>query len=113
MGPQRPGCQLLWANSWTLSKSGFGVVLSHPTVGGGLVGPRRTPNMSSGQRRPAAGAIVSSLIYFAFAVNWIWGIGWTFYRHGSSDGFVALCVPPYAWYRGVAAIWDEPKWKKD
>jgi len=26
---------------------------------------------------------------------------------------MALTIPPYAWYRGIAAIWEEPEWKKD
>src|SRR5881394_254147 len=41
-----------------------------------------------------------------------WGIGWSFYRHGMVHGAIAVFVPPYAWYRGVAAIWDKPEWKE-
>ena len=42
-----------------------------------------------------------------------WGIGWSFYRHGPGHGVAALFIPPYAWYRGVAALWDGPTWKED
>src|SRR5882762_4732472 len=57
--------------------------------------------------------ILGSLIATALGVFWVWGIGWSFYRHGAWDGAMALTIPPYAWYRGVAAIWEEPEWKTD
>ena len=45
------------------------------------------------------------LVAFTF-----WGIGWTWYRHGVGHGLAATFVPPYAWYRGVAYTWEDPKW---
>jgi len=42
----------------------------------------------------------------------LWGIGWSFYRHGPVHGVASIFIPPYAWYRGVAAIWEPPKWKE-
>jgi hypothetical protein len=59
------------------------------------------------------GDVLGVLWYVLFAGLTIWGIGWSFYRHGPVDGAVALFMPPYAWYRGVAAIWEEPTWKRD
>lgn len=41
----------------------------------------------------------------------LWGVGWSFYRYGVGRGFIAVFVPPYALYRGIAYLWDEPKWK--
>lgn len=43
----------------------------------------------------------------------IWGLYWSFHRYGSKEGLVSVIVLPYATYRGVASIWDEPKWKED
>ena len=43
----------------------------------------------------------------------IWGIFWSFYRHGIIHGAVSIILPPYAVYRGVAAFWEEPKWKEE
>jgi hypothetical protein len=44
---------------------------------------------------------------------WVWGGGWTYYRYGSNSAYYAFTIPPYAWYRGVAVLWDPPKWKDD
>ena len=43
----------------------------------------------------------------------LWGIFWSFYRHGIIHGTVSIILPPYAVYRGVAAFWEEPKWKEE
>jgi hypothetical protein len=56
---------------------------------------------------------LGGIFYFAFFLLTIWGIGWSFYRYGALHGAIAFTVWPYAWYRGVAAIWDSPKWKED
>jgi hypothetical protein len=56
---------------------------------------------------------LGTLFYIAFILLTIWGIAWSFYRHGPIHGTVAFTVWPYAWYRGVAAIWDKPEWKED
>jgi hypothetical protein len=64
-------------------------------------------------RGSVASDILGSLWYIGFTAFTLWGIGWSFYRHGPGDGVVAILMPPYAWYRGVAAIWDQPKWKED
>ena len=56
---------------------------------------------------------IGSVIGFGFIILTIWGIGWSFYRHGAVTGIAAVFVPPYAWYRGVAAIWEDPQWKED
>ncbi|GJM26910.1 MAG: hypothetical protein DHS20C16_33250 [Phycisphaerae bacterium] len=39
------------------------------------------------------------------------GIYFAFSRHGTTDGFIAVCVPPYAWYRGISPLWDTPQWE--
>jgi hypothetical protein len=57
--------------------------------------------------------VLGGLWYLLFGALTIWGIGWSFYRHGPADGVASVLIPPYAWYRGVAAIWEEPKWKRD
>ena len=67
-------------------------------------------------RTTYGGAISEALggiFYFAFFLLTIWGIGWSFYRYGPLHGTIAFTVWPYAWYRGVAAIWDKPKWRED
>ena len=67
-------------------------------------------------RRRSGGAISESLggiVYIGFLLLTLWGIVWSFYRHGVIDGGIAIIAPPYAWYRGVAAIWDKPRWKED
>ncbi len=42
----------------------------------------------------------------------IWGIFWSFYRHGLTHGAVSVVLPPYAVYRGIAAIWEPPEWRE-
>ena len=42
----------------------------------------------------------------------LWGIFWSFYRHGLTHGVVSVVLPPYAVYRGIAAIWEPPEWRK-
>ena len=68
------------------------------------------------QRRRKTGSALAecmnAMMAIVFAALTFWGIGWSFYRHGPLDGVIAVLVPPYAWYRGVAAIWEQPKWKK-
>jgi len=56
--------------------------------------------------------LIVGITYLLLVFLTFWGIGWSFYRHSKFDGFMAMGVPPYAWYRGVAAIWEEPKWKE-
>ena len=68
--------------------------------------------MSAGQRSGKS-SILSLIVGLLWCAPWIWGTGWTFYRHGAGDGLLALLIPPYACYRGLASIWEEPKWKKD
>ena len=55
---------------------------------------------------------INAMMAIVFVALTFWGIGWSFYRHGPLDGVIAVLFPPYAWYRGVAAIWEQPKWKK-
>lgn len=56
---------------------------------------------------------LGSLWGFIFLGLTLWGIVWSFYRHGPGDGIAAVVIPPYAWYRGIAAIWEKPAWKDD
>lgn len=59
-------------------------------------------------------ASITGVVGYLLIALWIlWGIGWSFYRHGSVHGVASMVVPPYAMYRGVAAIWEEPRWKED
>jgi hypothetical protein len=43
----------------------------------------------------------------------IWGTFWTFSRHGRKEGEKAAENGVYAMYRGIAALWEGPKWKDD
>lgn len=54
--------------------------------------------------------LAGCLIHILLAALTLWGVGWSFYRHSRADGIVAIVAWPYAWYRGVAAIWEDPKW---
>lgn len=59
-------------------------------------------------------ASITGVIGYLLIALWImWGIGWSFYRHGPVHGAASVVIPPYAMYRGVAAIWEEPEWKED
>ncbi|TFB11504.1 hypothetical protein E3V36_00625 [Candidatus Marinimicrobia bacterium MT.SAG.2] len=42
----------------------------------------------------------------------LWGIFWSFYRHGMTHGVLSVVLPPYAVYRGIAAIWEPPEWRE-
>ena len=68
-------------------------------------------------RHDLAGSTFSDILggfwAFLFYGLTLWGIIWSFYRHGPGDGLAAVFVPPYAWYRGVAALWEKPKWTDD
>jgi hypothetical protein len=72
----------------------------------------RQPN-----RFHASGSAVSDVLggiaYAALGLLTVWGIGWSFYRDGPGAAAVAFFMPPYAWYRGVAAAWDKPRWMED
>jgi hypothetical protein len=65
------------------------------------------------RRGSALTEALGSLWGFLFYGLTIWGIVWSFYRHGPGDGIAAVLFPPYAWYRGVAVIWEKPAWKDD
>ncbi|MEA3187561.1 MAG: hypothetical protein QOD99_1391 [Chthoniobacter sp.] len=64
------------------------------------------------QAGSTAGELLGTISYIAFTLLTIWGIGWSFYRHGPIHGVASVMIPPYAWYRGVAAIWDTPAWRE-
>lgn len=55
--------------------------------------------------------LLPGLIGIAFTLLYLWGLAWSFYRHGAIDGVIALFIPPYAVYRGAAFFWEEPAWK--
>jgi hypothetical protein len=71
---------------------------------------KRCSRYSSGE---SISEIFGTIIQFGFVLLTLWGIGWSFYRHGAVHGVAAVLVPPYAWYRGVASVWDKPRWKED
>lgn len=60
---------------------------------------------------------IGSLIYTVFVLTitgiTLWGIGWSFYRHGTAHGVAAAFIPPYGFYRGVASLWDQPIWSEN
>ena len=56
--------------------------------------------------------VVAPLIGICLALLTLFGIFWSFYRHGPGHGVASVLIPPYALYRGIAAIWDEPLWKE-
>jgi hypothetical protein len=57
----------------------------------------------------AIGEVLEAILGMGLVLLWFWGVGWSFYRHGAIHGGMAFVAPPYAWYRGVAAIWDKPE----
>ena len=46
-------------------------------------------------------------------ILFIWGVVWSIYSDGANIDLKVVIIPPYACYRGVASIWEEPKWKED
>lgn len=42
----------------------------------------------------------------------LWGVVWSFYRHGLGHGVASLFLPPYAFYRGLASTWEPPRWRE-
>jgi hypothetical protein len=58
------------------------------------------------------GRILGRFLPTAIVLVYIWGIGWTFHRHGADQAALAFMIPPYGVYRAVASIWDEPEWKE-
>ena len=58
-------------------------------------------------------AFAPAALYFAFSALWVFGIFRSFDRDSVSSGIVSVVVPPWGFYRGVAAIWEPPKWQKD
>jgi hypothetical protein len=71
---------------------------------------------SRGEKGSALKDFLSASLGFITSVSlvllFVWGIGWSFYRHGAFDGFLSLIFPPYALYRGAAFFWEEPAWKE-
>jgi len=64
-------------------------------------------------RKPDWSGLVGGAIGLFMVLLTIWGIGWSFYRHGPVHGIASVLLPPYAWYRGIAFLWDTPSWKED
>ncbi len=60
---------------------------------------------------------ISGLLGFVFYViifvPYLFGLGFSFYRFGNTDGIISIVAPPYAWYRGISYLWVEPKWEED
>ena len=57
--------------------------------------------------------ILSTTFYVIIICVTVWGIFWSFYRHSLIDGVISIAFFPYGTYRGVASIWEEPKWKEN
>lgn len=55
--------------------------------------------------------IFGSLAYGMLILLMFWGYYHSFTRHGLITGIIAVAIPPYALYEGVASIWEEPAWK--
>jgi hypothetical protein len=50
--------------------------------------------------------------YFAVFVFTVFGITRAFHK-GVGNGVASVFVFPYAWYCGVAVIWEPPQWKEE
>jgi hypothetical protein len=61
----------------------------------------------------ASTEVVNGILGCCAALLTLWGIGWSFYRHGPVHGIAAVLIPPYGLYRGVASVWEKPRWKED
>ena len=57
--------------------------------------------------------ILGLAFYVVIFIPYFFGIGFSFYRFGSTDGIISIVAPPFAWYRGISYFWVEPKWKED
>ncbi|MEP7367451.1 MAG: hypothetical protein ABI972_29680 [Acidobacteriota bacterium] len=59
------------------------------------------------------GSSASGALFLVLIVGLpIWGIIHTFSRHGAALGCLAVVLPPYAAYEGVAVLWETPKWER-
>ncbi len=52
------------------------------------------------------------LLFVMFALP-TWGIIHCFLHHSATRGLLALLIPPYAAYEGVAYLWESPRWERD
>ena len=66
-----------------------------------------------GQRLSALASVGVPLVYFAMFCVYGLGVYRSFDRRGVGDGVASLIVPPWGFYRGIATIWEPPKWKDD
>ena len=58
-------------------------------------------------------SIFASIFYVLIFLITAWGIFWSFYRYGPTDGVISIVFFPYGTYRGIVSFWDEPKWKEE
>jgi hypothetical protein len=57
--------------------------------------------------------IFTILLQAVIFIPYLFGLGFSFYRFGTTDGIISVVIPPYAWYRGISYLWVEPKWQED
>ena len=57
--------------------------------------------------------LIAVVFYILIGGSYVFGLGYSFYRFGPTDGIISVLIPPYACYRGVSVLWTEPKWKED
>ncbi len=67
----------------------------------------------NGKNSEWLGAILGLSLQALIYIPYVFGLGFTFYRFGSTQGIIAVVAPPFAWYRGISYFWVEPKWKDD
>lgn len=51
--------------------------------------------------------LLTFLLYVAFTWGELGGIVHAFTHHGTGDGFAAVFVPPWAWYRSIEFFWHQ------
>jgi len=67
----------------------------------------------NGKNSEWVGAALGLALQAIIFIPYFFGLGFTFYRFGSSQGIIAIVAPPFAWYRGISYFWVEPKWQED
>jgi hypothetical protein len=55
-------------------------------------------------------SFIGGVFSLGFVVLLVFGIARSFHK-GVGHGVASILLPPYAWYNGIAVLWEPPAWK--